>query len=69
MYFKDYAQSNATLSAVLAYMPSVPMWAYHGSAKRFAGGGGGGEREGEGGVVVCGGTEQRIKEETKGSCK
>jgi hypothetical protein len=35
-YFADYSQSNATLNAVLAYMPSTPMWAYHGSAKRFS---------------------------------
>ena len=33
--FHDYALSNSSLSAVLAYAHAVPNWAYHGSARRF----------------------------------
>ena len=33
--FGSYDLSNSSLSAILAYTHSIPMWAYHGSSRRF----------------------------------
>ena len=33
--FGSYSLSNASLSAILAYTHSIPVWAYHGSSRRF----------------------------------
>jgi hypothetical protein len=34
-HFGFYNQSNATLAAVLSYMPAVPSWGYNGNARRY----------------------------------
>ncbi|HEY3381017.1 MAG TPA: DUF5695 domain-containing protein [Vicinamibacterales bacterium] len=34
-YFGDLAKARVTLDAIVAYMPTVPHWAYNGSARRY----------------------------------
>lgn len=34
-YFGYYEQANATLDAVLAYMPKIPSWGYQGNGRRY----------------------------------
>lgn len=34
-YFGFYRKANITLNAILAYMPTMPHWAYNGNARRY----------------------------------